>query len=145
MRYTLFAFLLLTLSTMALAQSPQPAKLSKVEVAGAVFKRADMTQTKHADGHVTQDVTSARSSDGKFGSGMYKSGKTRFEIKEPYGADEFMYFLEGGVTLTSTDGTVTRVAAGEGVTIPKEWTGIWDTDGYVKIWVIYSEDGSALE
>ena len=24
----------------------------------------------------------------------------------------------------------------------KEWTGVWDTDGYTKIWVIYSEDGS---
>jgi hypothetical protein len=31
------------------------------------------------------------------------------------------------------------------VSIPKEWTGIWDTDGYSKIWVIYSEDGSALK
>lgn len=34
--------------------------------------------------------------------------------------------------------------AGEGVTIPKEWIGVWDTDGYTKIWVIYSEDGSGL-
>jgi len=39
---------------------------------------------------------------------MYKSGKTRSEIDEPYGVDEFMYFLEGGVTLTSSDGTVTE-------------------------------------
>jgi uncharacterized cupin superfamily protein len=145
MKMTVFVSLLLAFSAVAFAQSPQPVKLSKAEVAGAVFKRADMTQTKHDDGHVTLDVTSALSSDGKFGSGMYKSGKTRFEISEPYGADEFMYFLEGGVTLTSTDGTVTTVGAGEGITLPKEWTGIWDTDGYVKIWVIYSEDGSALE
>ena len=36
------------------------------------------------------------------------------------------------------------VNAGEAVTIPKEWMGIWDTDGYSKIWVIYSEDGSGL-
>jgi len=35
--------------------------------------------------------------------------------------------------------------AGEAVTIPKEWTGVWDTEGYTKIWVIYSEDGSGLE
>ena len=55
-----------------------------------------------------------------------------------------MFFLEGSVTLTSSDGTVTEIGAGEGVTIPKEWTGIWETDGYRKIWVIYSEDGSGL-
>ncbi len=90
-------------------------------------------------------MTSLLSSDGKFASGMYRSGKTRSEISEPYGVDEFMYFLEGGVTLTSADGTVTRIDAGEAVTIPKEWTGIWETDGYTKIWVIYSEDGSALQ
>ena len=66
------------------------------------------------------------------------------KINEPYGVDEFMFFLEGGVTLTSSDGFVTEISAGEGVTIPKEWTGIWDTDGYTKIWVIYSEDGSGL-
>ena len=75
---------------------------------------------------------------------MSKSGKTRAEITEPYGVDEFMYFLEGSVTLTSSDGSVQVINAGEAVTIPKEWTGIWDTDGYTKIWVIYSADGSGL-
>ena len=122
-----------------------PAEMTKADIAGGIFKRDDMIETTHEDGHVTQDVTSLLSSDKKFASGMYKSGKTRAEITEPYGVDEFMYFLEGGVTLTSSDGTVTTIEAGEGVTIPKEWTGIWDTDGYTKIWVIYSEDGSALE
>lgn len=75
---------------------------------------------------------------------MYRAGAQRFEITEPYGVDEFMFFLEGGVTLISTDGTITDVSAGEAVTIPKEWTGIWQTDGYRKIWVIYSADGSGL-
>jgi hypothetical protein len=28
--------------------------------------------------------------------------------------------------------------------VPTESTGIFDTDGYTKIWVIYSEDGSGL-
>ena len=55
-----------------------------------------------------------------------------------------MYFLEGSVTLTSTDGTVQVINACEGVTIGKDWTGIWETEGYTKIWVIYSEDGSGL-
>ena len=121
-----------------------PAKISKSDAAGQIFERDDMLETTHDDGHVTLDVTTLLGSDGKFASGMYRSGKTRSEINERYGVDEFMFFLEGGVTLTSSDGTVTRINAGEGVTIPKEWTGTWDTDGYTKIWVIYSEDGSGL-
>jgi len=24
------------------------------------------------------------------------------------------------------------------VTVPREWTGVFETDGYTKIWVIYS-------
>jgi uncharacterized cupin superfamily protein len=118
-----------------------PAELSQADIAGAIFERSDMTRTQHEDGHVTLDVTSFVSSDQKFSSGMYKSGKTRLEVTEPYGVDEFMYFLEGSVTLTSSDGSVQTIDAGEGVTIAKEWTGIWETDGYTKIWVIYSALG----
>jgi uncharacterized cupin superfamily protein len=121
-----------------------PAKISKSDISGTIFERTDMLEIKHDDGHVTLDVTTLLSSDRKFGSGMYRSGKVRFEITEPYGVDEFMYFLEGSVTLTSADGLVQVIDAGEGVTIPKEWTGVWDTDSYTKIWVIYSEDGSGL-
>ncbi len=121
-----------------------PAKIGKSELAGGIFEREDTTETVHENGNTTLDVTTLLSSDGKFASGMYRSGKVRFDLEEPYGVDEFMYFLEGGVTLTSTDGTVQTINAGEAVTIPKEWTGTWDTDGYTKIWVIYSADGSGL-
>ena len=121
-----------------------PAKISKADISGKIFERADMQKTEHEDGHTTLDVTSLLSSDKKFASGMYRSGKVRFEITEPYGVDEFMYFLEGSVTLTSSDGSVQVINSGEAVTIPKEWTGVWDTEGYTKIWVIYSEDGSGL-
>ena len=120
-----------------------PAKISKADIRGDIFSRPDTLEQTHA-GNTTLDVTSLLSSDKKFASGMYKSGKTRLQIDEPYGVDEFMYFIEGGVTLTSSDGTVMVINAGEAVTIPKQWTGIWDTEGYTKIWVIYSADGSGL-
>ena len=120
-----------------------PAKMSQADIGGDIFQRPEMIESTH-NGNTVQDVTAFLSSDRKFGSGMYRSGKVRIEIEEPYGVDEFMYFLEGSVTLTSSDGTVQVVNAGEAVTVPKEWTGTWDTDGYVKIWVIYSEDGSGL-
>lgn len=142
--------LLTTMITAVLVFSAQagevviPAEISKEDTTGRIFEREDMTRTEHEDGHVTLDVTSLLSSDKKFASGMYKSGKTRVEISEPYGVDEFMFFLEGSITLTSSDGTIQTIEAGEGVTIPKEWTGIFETDGYRKIWVIYSEDGSHL-
>ena len=121
-----------------------PAKISKEDIAGQILERPDMIETMH-DGNMTLDVTTLLSSDKRFGSGMYRSGRVRWEIDEPYGVDEFMYFIEGGITLTSMDGTVHTIDAGEAVTIPKEWMGVWDTDGYTKIWVIYSENGSGLE
>ena len=122
----------------------KPAKISAADMTGKIFERDNMIRHEHDNGNVTLDVTTLLSSDKKFASGMYKSGKVRSEITEPYGVDEFMYFIEGGVTLTSSDGSVTTLNAGDAVTIPKEWTGVWDTDGYTKIWVIYSEDGSGL-
>ncbi len=121
-----------------------PAKISVVELAGSIFERDDMIETAHEGGNTTLDVTTLLSSDGKFASGMYRSGKTRLEIEEPYGVDEFMYFLEGGIRLISADGTVQTIDAGEAVTVPKEWTGTFETEGYSKIWVIYSADGSGL-
>ena len=117
-----------------------PAKINMADAAGMIFERDDMSAVTHADGHQTESVTTMRSSDGQFHSGMYRSGKTRFEIDEPYGVNEFMFLLKGSITLTSSDGSVMTVHAGEAVTMPKEWTGIWDTEGYEKIWVIYSPD-----
>jgi uncharacterized cupin superfamily protein len=126
---------------LAAAEAVHPAKMSEEGLAGGLF---DSPETVVSDSGMVLDITSLKSSDGKFASGLYRAGPSRWEIDEPYGVDEFMYFLEGGVTLTSSDGTVTEIETGEGVTIPKEWTGVWETDGYRKIWVIYSADGSGL-
>lgn len=118
----------------------KPQMMSKAEVAGEIFSRPDMITTERPGGS-TLDVVSLLSSDEKFVSGMYQAGASRFEINEPYGVDEFMYFLKGSVTLTSSDGSVQTINAGDAVTIPKEWTGVWETEGYTKIYVIYSATG----
>ena len=144
LRIFLAAFLL-TPAGLNAAETVYPAHLTGADLGGAAFDRDDVPVTAGSDGTPILDVTSLLSSDGRFASGMYRAGKSRLEIGEPYGVDEFMYFLEGGVRLTSSDGTVIEVTAGEAVTVPKEWTGIWETEGYTKIWVIYSADGSALE
>ncbi len=145
MKYLIAGVISFVVSYTAMADSPMaklPVELSRADIAGEIYNREDVNETTHKDGHVTLDITSLISSDRKFSTGMYKSGKTRIEINEPYGVDEFMYFLEGGVTLTSSDGTVQTIEAGEGVTVPKEWTGIFETDGYSKIWVIYADQAS---
>ena len=131
------------LSATVIAQVSHPAKLSQQALEGAAFDDPSTTITE-VEGEKIFDFTSLKSSDGKFASGMYKAGPQAFDIIEPYGVDEFMFFLEGSVTLTSTDGAVITVNAGEAVTIPKEWMGRWQTEGYRKIWVIYSENGSGL-
>ena len=144
--------LMLTLALLALASGSfaaendtvVPAKINRADISGDIFNRETMIKTTHEDGHTTLDVTSLMSSDKKFASGMYQSGKTRSEITEPYGVDEFMYFIEGSITLTNQDGTKQVVRAGEAVTVPKEWKGIFETDGYKKFWVIYSADESGL-
>ncbi len=123
---------------------PKPVKMSKAQIAGGIFRDvAPVIEKKESERgpYTTEDVESFLSSDRQFDAGIYRSGPCRFTISEPYGVDEFMYFLEGGVKLTSADGTVQTIRAGDAVVIPREWTGIWDSDGYTKIYVIYSPDG----
>jgi len=140
------AFLLLCFTQIVLGQTViHPFVMSSDNLAGDLFKHSKAVTQTHEDGNVTIDKTSMLSSDSKFASGVYSSGKTTFDITDSYGVDEFMYFLSGSVTLTSADGSEVTVGAGDSVTLPKEWTGKWSTEGYTKIWVIYSADGSGLE
>jgi len=120
-------------------ESVHPVKMSRDQIAGKIFEDHEPVVHEH-NGNVTHDVEVFRTGSGLFDAGMYKSGKVRIEITEPYGVNEYMHFLEGGVTLTSSDGAVTEIKAGDSVVIPAEWTGVWDTDGYTKIYVIYSPD-----
>lgn len=123
-----------------------PAKISKEDMTGSIFSRPDMVEMERY-GTNTLDVVTLMSSDRKLASGVYKAGEHRAEFPEaePYGVDEFLYMVEGSMTLTSLDGTVQEIGPGEAVTIPKEWTGVTDTEGFVQLWVIYSDNGSGVE
>lgn len=138
---TMSCFLLLMLVHTGLlaAESVHPVKMSKAQIAGSIFEDYE-PYVSTEDGNTTHDVEVFRTKSGQFDAGMYRSGKIRYDITEPYGVNEYMHFLEGGVTLTSSDGTVTVISAGDSVVIPEEWTGVWETDGYMKIYVIYSAD-----
>ncbi len=123
------------------AQALHPVKDGAADIAGAIFNRPDAVKHER-NGHSSTDVVTFTSKDGKYQSGMYTASASKFEVKGPKGYEdnEFMLFLKGGVTLTSSDGFVTEVKTGEAVTIPKGWTGTWDTQGYTKFYVTYDPD-----
>lgn len=131
---------LLAASLVASAASPQPVLLKGATLAGDVFAypRAERLDEKSETGTTeARDLVAHESADGCLQTGVYQTGRNRFTVKDPYPHDEFMHFVQGGVTLRSSDGTVTEVAAGDSVLLPKGWTGVWDSEGYRKIYVIY--------
>jgi uncharacterized cupin superfamily protein len=135
-RLALIAALSLTAGGAA-AQTLQPMKISPAETRGPVFERPGATKGELVDGtRDTKNFLMLRSQDKTAYAGVFKSGPSRADV-EAYSVDEFMYFLEGEVTLTSADGTVTKAGPGDAVTIPKGWKGLWESPGYTKYYVIY--------
>jgi len=126
-----------------------PIKLTQSDLAGGAFERftsVDITHEMAGQTWETKDAEIFLSPDKQFDAGVYKSGPVRMDITEDYGLQEFMYFLEGRVILTSRDGSSVEVGPGEGVLISADWQGIWDSpQGYRKIYVIYSPNGPITE
>jgi uncharacterized cupin superfamily protein len=122
-------------------QTTKPVKFSKADLGGAVFNRKDAQKSVEGGTQMT-DVVGFTSPDKAYQTGVFKSGPSHEVIKGPQGLayTEFLYFLSGGVKLTSSDGSVLNVGTGEAVTLPKGWTGQFDTEGYTKLYVTYSPD-----
>jgi uncharacterized cupin superfamily protein len=138
------ALMFTALSTVAMhaqGEAIKPVKLTKPEIAGPIFQRKDAVHDKK-DGNATADVVTFTSGDSGFQTGMYKSGPLHEVIANAagYPYNEFLYFIAGGATLTSSDGSVITVRAGDAVTIPRGWTGTFDTKGYIKMYVTYNPD-----
>ena len=91
--------------------------------AGGIFDAYKPLVSTHVE-ITTHGVEIVRSENEPFDAGMHRSGIVRFDIAEPHGVGEFMHFLDGSVTLTSSDGTETEVSAGDSAVIPREWTGV---------------------
>jgi len=120
-----------------------PHKISADEVAGKIFERPD-TKVTHEKGGAFEDNITLMTKDKKFETGMYRSGPAHYDSRaKDYGVDEFMYFVKGSVTLTSVDGDVQVIHAGEAVTVPHDWRGVFKTKGYTKFYAIYSASGNA--
>jgi uncharacterized cupin superfamily protein len=119
----------------------KPVKVTAAQAAGPVFNRKDAVKENGPDGPTT-DVAMMKSADQKMTAGLYKAGPSDVPI-DSYPEDEFCYFLTGSVKLTSSDGTVIEVKAGEAVAIPKGWKGRWTTPGYTKYYVVYDAGATA--
>jgi len=135
------AFALMATSTLALADglplvTTKPVKVSAEAARGPIFDGKNVVKDNGPDGP-TRDVLLVKSKDRKVEAGLYDAGPSEQDI-DSYPEDEFMYFIEGGVKLTSADGTVLEVKAGEGAAIPKGWKGHWSTQGYKKYYVTYA-------
>ncbi|CAB3770574.1 cupin domain-containing protein [Paraburkholderia humisilvae] len=135
---TLMCVALSPVAAHAQAEVIKPIKITKPEINGSIFQRKGAVHEKK-DGNATTDVVTFTSKDGGYQTGLYQSGPLH-EVTKDYPYNEFLYFISGGVTLTSTDGSVMIVHAGEGVTIPRGWSGTYDTKGYTKLYVTYNPD-----
>jgi uncharacterized cupin superfamily protein len=118
----------------------KPVKVTAAAARGPIFSTKTAVKDNGPDGPTT-DVTLSRSKDGKVESGLYNAGPSEQDI-DSYPEDEFMFFIEGSVKLTSADGTVLEVRAGEGAAVPKGWKGHWSTPGYKKYYVTYDSGTS---
>lgn len=147
-RYTLFTTTTLVAACWTILGGPAPAEPAAVPLVtnkpvkvtaeaahGPIFNSETAVKANGPDGPTT-DVMLARSKDGRVESGLYSAGPSEQDIAS-YPEDEFMFFLEGSVKLTSADGSVLEVDAGEGAAIPKGWKGHWSTSGYKKYYVTY--------
>jgi ethanolamine utilization protein EutQ len=135
------AWLLMTLSATAfaedspVAEKPRPiVKFAGVELTSLMQSPAATKKTTEI--RTTTSVPMFKSQDQKFSSGLFSSSAGYAEF-ESYAGDEFCYFVSGEATITSADGSVLKLKAGDAITIPKGWKGRWDTTGYTKYYVSY--------
>jgi uncharacterized cupin superfamily protein len=126
---------MLTAAPLWAADGLKPTRVDKAQAAGPVFTSKGAVKDHGPDGPAT-DFNMLASTDKRFIAGLYKAGPSDQKI-DAYPVDEFCYFLSGSVRLTSEDGTVLELQAGDAVTLPKGWKGRWQTSGYSKYYVVY--------
>lgn len=133
------------LSTAAYAQekskTPNPAKLTKYQLEGSIFKHEDAKSSVYNTTTPVIDFVTLLNTDEKFITGTYSSEALHESYPDGYGMDEFWVLLSGSITLTSEDGTVTVYNPGDACSISSEWKGRWDTEGYTKVYAVYSRNG----
>lgn len=136
--------LLAVASTNMLAEGSPPADAPKPIVKFAADELTSLMQSPAAAKKTTKIRTTTtvpmfNSQDERFSSGLFSSTAGYAEF-ESYAGDEFCYIVSGEATITSADGSVLKLKAGDAITISKGWKGRWDTSGYTKYYVTYRSD-----
>lgn len=131
--------LLLSVPVGALGEEPAVIKLgsSPAEIEALLSSSAAVKRTTEI--RTTTLAPVFKSQDQKYSFGVFSSTAGYAEF-DSYSTDEFCYIVAGEATLTASDGTVTKLEAGDAVQIPKGWKGRWTTPGYTKLFVSYSSD-----
>ena len=130
----LIAAVVLTSAPVRADELSKPMKVTTAEASGPIFSSPNAVHDNRR-GPIT-NVSLMSSKDKKFTAGLFKAGAGDIPF-DSYPEDEFCYFLSGSVKLTSADGSVVELKAGEAVVIPKGWKGRWTTTGYSKYYVVY--------
>jgi uncharacterized cupin superfamily protein len=139
-RFNSLCLSLLIAAPIAVADNPPAIKrLTMEELETSVFAEGTERLEEESETGKTPalDRLWHKSPDGCMQTGVYQTGRNRYTVDEPYPYDELMVFIEGGVTLTASSGAVTQVGPGDVIMMPQGWQGIWDSEGYRKIYVIY--------
>jgi len=80
-----------------------------------------------------------QSVDGNLTIGVWEATPGVLNVPDPYEVDELMYVLEGKIVLTDSDGNASTHGPGDGVVLPKGWTGTFAVpEGVRKIYVTYT-------
>ena len=119
---------------------PTVQRLSAEMLTGSVFsdsRTETLIESSDAGDTPASDLIWHESEDRCLQTGVYETGPNRYVVDEPYPYDELMMFVSGTVTLTPSTGTPVVVVPGDTVMLPKGWTGVWDSEGYRKVYVIY--------
>jgi uncharacterized cupin superfamily protein len=113
-------------------------KISASEVHSLVAFRDPATTRNKDHGIPYVDRVFGQSADRKMLAGIYESAATK-TFYDSYPGDEFMFFIDGSVTLTDTSGKTVTVGPMEGVFMPRGWKGTWSSTAYRKYYVYYAD------
>lgn len=86
---------------------------------------------------VQRSHQSFESQDGRFRVGIWEAKAGAIAISDPYPGDELMYVLSGKFALINQQGHREECSEGEGMILPKGWTGTFEVPESVRKILVY--------
>ncbi len=120
-----------------------PVKLTKAQIAGGLYDEVETStnELEWAGGiNTTEGAEAFVSDDSRMRMGLFRSDAVTIDRTTPRALNEYMHFIEGGARFTAPDGSVFDVTAGESILVPRGWVGLFETDGYLKLYVAYAPE-----